>query len=248
MLISAGIARRMYPLTRETPKCLLRIHDDLTILDIQLCELKKIPVQKIYIIVGFKAKMISDYVSKNYPELPIEFIYNPFFEVSNNLASVWLALKNIRTDLITINGDDVFSIDIIAKLIKAKGDIVVTLSQKNSYDDDDMKVRLHNGILTDIGKTIIPSHADAESIGIIKYTQKGLALFKETLDSLIEANHGAINMFYLEAIDDLAKRTSAIKTTIVDQSQWYEFDFPEDIETIKRNIFENKTSIDTLRS
>ena len=125
VLISAGHAKRMHPHTLNKPKCLLEISENKTILDYQINSLYKAGIKKIKMIVGYKMTMIKQYIEKaNFP-LNIDLIYNPFFKVSNNLPSLWLGLKNLKGEIITINGDNVFHFNIIKKLMVRKEKFVL---------------------------------------------------------------------------------------------------------------------------
>ena len=240
ILLSAGMARRLYPLTSENPKNLIEIYDTKTILDYQLHALEKSGViEKVYIVVGFQHNKVKDYIKSRTYSFSIDFILNPFFEVSNNIVSVWLALKEVKGPLITINGDDVFSENIINKISNTQEEVVLSISKSSvNYDDDDMKVILSedNKRLIEIGKHLDVERTQAESIGIIKYTQEGTDLFLEAYDSLLEDDHANIGIFYLSVIQKMISLGNEISVMEFGENEWREFDFPEDIELFKNDL------------
>jgi len=237
VLISAGMARRMYPHTIDFPKCLLEIKGSLTILDYQIKALISAGISNVYIILGFKAKLITDYIASKKYLINIIPIYNPFYEVSNNLASLWLGLKDINEPVITINGDNIFSTEIIKNISKSEGDIVLARSTKSGYDEDDMKIILNNNNkLKKISKKISIPEAQGESIGVIKYNKEGLRVFKQRIDSLIYENHNNINNFYLSVIQSLIDNNYEINTFEVDKDSWREFDYAEDLSNVRHEL------------
>lgn len=240
ILLSAGMARRLYPLTTEKPKNLIKIHGTKTILDYQLEALDRSGViEKVYIVVGFQHKKVKEYIKPNIYSFSIDFILNPFFEVSNNIVSVWLALKEIKGPLITINGDDVFSENIIKRIANTQEEVVLSISKSSvNYDDDDMKVILseNNDRLLEIGKHLDVKETQAESIGIIKYTKKGTELFLEAYDCLLEDDHANIGIFYLSVIQKMISIGNEISVLEFGENEWREFDFPEDIELFKNDL------------
>ena len=243
VIFSAGVARRMYPLTGNMPKNLIKITDHKTILDFQLEAIKKCPqIDAIIIVVGFEHQQIRDHIFANHAELPIKFILNPFFEVSGNIISSWLSLKEINGAVITINGDDVFSERVIQTLSIDPRDIVLSVSKSSIFDEDDMKVMLdkNNNVVTEIGKHIDLTSADAESLGIIKYSQKGVTKFLSTFESMMASYHQHIGSYYLAVIQTLIEKGNKIYFSEFDANEWREFDYKEDLESFKKDHLSGK--------
>ena len=142
-----------------------------------------------------------------------------------------MGLKEVNTSVITINGDNIFSENIIKQLKKIEKNIVLTVSCKSEYDEDDMKVIINKEkkLLYCIGKQLSPNEANAESIGIVKWSIEGLKQFKKILETLFLEDHKNINKFYLFAIQELANIGYAVNTLEIDKDEWREFDFPEDL-------------------
>src|SRR3546814_6493917 len=71
----------------------------------------------------------------------VRLLHNPFYAVSDNLASCWVARHEMTGEFFIINGDTL-SEPAIAKRLLAndKAPIVVTIDRKSNYDADDMKV------------------------------------------------------------------------------------------------------------
>ena len=109
----------MYPLTANTPKALIDIGKGKTILENQLDVLQACGISKVYIVAGYLIEQIKAKVT-GYPlqEMEVEFIHNPFYETSNNIVSLWLALLVNKESCISINGDDIFKPIIIETLLK----------------------------------------------------------------------------------------------------------------------------------
>ncbi len=98
----------MLPLTRKIPKPLIEIEDGRTILDTQLDAVATCGgISEILIVVGYRAEQIERHCQP-YNAVPVRFIYNPFFDQTNNLVSLWFATTHVDDDFVVINGDDVF--------------------------------------------------------------------------------------------------------------------------------------------
>jgi len=141
-------------------------------------------------------------------------------------------------DIITINGDDLFYADLIRKLIGRQEDIVMAISRKEVYDDDDMKVITEGDMVRAVGKGIPLTAANGESIGIIKYSRRGAHILRDELEAMVKRGTHR-NDFYLKTLQALMDRNVMVNHQEFDDSLWQEMDFHQDLELAKR-IFEEK--------
>ncbi|MEM3449658.1 MAG: sugar phosphate nucleotidyltransferase, partial [Nitrososphaerota archaeon] len=143
IILAAGKGERLYPLTRNTPKSLLEIGNGITLLENQIMALSKNGVKDIILVVGYKAEQIEAKIRDVGDfNCNIETIYNPFYEISNNLISLWLATPKMDDDFLIINGDNVFVPEVIQKLLNVdnKKEICFLIDRKELYNEEDMKI------------------------------------------------------------------------------------------------------------
>lgn len=236
ILISAGKGSRMYPLTANTPKCLIDIGKGKTVLESQLDVLQECGITKVFIVAGYLIEQVRAKIhGHNFGGIEIEVVHNPFFETSNNIVSLWLASLLIDSDCISINGDDVFRPEVINSLLSTKGDVVMTTSVKKNYDSDDMLVIEENKRVISVGKDLDPQKATAESVGIIKYTPRGLNILRDTIDDLLRSSNNH-QKFYLHALQKIMDKGITVNSCIVDADSWAEIDFHPDIQDVRKKI------------
>ncbi|MDY6820036.1 MAG: phosphocholine cytidylyltransferase family protein [Deferribacterota bacterium] len=231
ILLSAGQGKRLSPLTKDRPKCLIKINN-ITIIEHQINALNKSGIKDIIIVTGFKSVTVENYVNSIYGnlDLNIKFCYNPFYQVSDNLATCWITREEFNSDFLIINGDDIFESSLIEKLLSTNlSYITVAVNIKNKYDEDDMKVisDTKNNKLIEVGKHIDHNRANGEAIGIHLFRGKGTKLFKETVEKLMRDPSG-LKKWYLSAIDMLAKK-DIVSIYNVSDYKWCEIDFPTDL-------------------
>lgn len=237
IILSAGRGSRLLPLTTDLPKCLLPIGMT-TVLGMQLDTLAKAGIKKATIVTGFNEHLVEAELSKRVQGPKIKTKFNPFFQVADNLASCWMVRKDMDKDFLIINGDTLFSPEVIEKILAAPpADITVTIDKKDQYDGDDMKVTLDGAQLLSIGKTLSPQQTQGESIGMLRFMGEGRAIFKNELKRRMRKEDGT-KSWYLSAIDHLAKSGVGITTTNIQGETWAELDTPEDYE-ICRELFGN---------
>lgn len=237
IILAAGRGSRLLPITTDLPKCLLPV--GLTsVLNLQLDTLFRHGIETATVVTGFNAHLVEAEIEARQTGPSVETLYNPFYQVADNLASCWMARKAMKQDFLLINGDTLFSPPLLEKVLSAPAkDITVTIDQKGHYDGDDMKVSLERDQLTAIGKTLLPQQTDGESIGMLRFMNDGPKIFRNELERLMRLEDGTKSWF-LSAIHGLAQSGQRIETTNIKGSTWAELDTPEDYE-ICRELFGN---------
>jgi len=188
------------------------------------------------VITGFNSHMVKAEIKSRQSGPRIKILYNPFYQVADNLASCWMARKSMRRDFLLINGDTLFSPELLQTVLGAPTkEIAVTIDQKGYYDGDDMKVTLNGEQLTAIGKTLPLTKTDGESIGMLRFMDSGPKIFRNELKRLMKTPDGT-DSWFLSAIHGLAQSGQHINTINIKGAEWSELDTSEDYE-ICRNLF-----------
>jgi choline kinase len=227
VILSAGQGRRLSPLTDDRPKCLISLSGR-TVLHWQLQNLASVGVTEAVVVTGFGADLVDEEVAGlDLPGLTVRTLFNPFYALSDNLATVWLIRNELQGDVMLLNGDTLFEPDVAERLLAAPhADIIVTIDRKGSYDDDDMKVLTHGEVLKAIGKTL--TEFNAESIGFLRFSPEGAALFTGHVEQALRRPEG-LKRWYLSVIDQVARDTGKVRVHSIEGLGWAEMDFPADL-------------------
>ncbi|MGE6697261.1 sugar phosphate nucleotidyltransferase [Hyphomonas sp. NPDC076900] len=236
ILLSAGRGSRLLPLTESRPKCLLPVQET-TLLGYQLDTLEAAGIRDVTVVTGFLPDLVEAELAGRSGPLKASPFFNPFFQVADNLASCWMVRERMGDDFLLINGDTLFKLDLIEKVIAAPpAPILVTIDQKESYDLDDMKVTLSGTSLTAIGKTLLPSETDAESIGILRFKGNGPKVFRSKLEQMMRTQDG-VQAWFLKAINAIASTEGGVETVLIKGHRWAEVDTVADFEGLKKSGF-----------
>ena len=243
IILSAGQGRRLLPLTESTPKCLLLVADK-PVLAWQIDALLAVGIEEITIVAGFQVGLIETLLQQRYANHPkIKILFNPFFEVADNLASCWIARGEMTGDFLILNGDTVIEAALIAQVLNSKpAPITLSVDYKNAYDADDMKVQLDpDGWVKQVSKIIPPHQVDAESIGLVYFREQGPELFSQAVESALR-HPAELKSWYLSIIDALAKQ-HLVNSCSVKGFRWCEIDFIEDLAKAGIIFDENSSGI-----
>ncbi|HEY8923220.1 MAG TPA: phosphocholine cytidylyltransferase family protein [Polyangia bacterium] len=237
VILAAGVGSRMGSLTATRPKCLLEVAPGETVLGLMLDRLFETGcVGRVVVVTGHRADGVEDFVKGHRHGSRTEVFFNPFFEVSNNLHSLWLARGALAQGGLIVNGDDIFHPALINRALGAMGDVSVTINRKRRYDADDMKVKLLGQRLTRIGKDIALDEADGEAIGLIRLSATGASWMAQSLERIVRS--GERNVFYLRAVQRLIDDGRPVRAADITPIPWAEIDEPKDLESARARAFE----------
>ena len=234
LILAAGTGTRLWPLTRNTPKSLLDLGDGMTLLETQLEAIRPSGVRDIVLVTGYRSAQIEAKI-QFYEDFDFEVVYNPFFDVSNNLVSAWLAMPYIKGDFVLVNGDDVYRREVFDRLLAANGDVVMVVSRKQEYDDDDMKVHISGDRVYKVSKELARDVANGESIGMIKFRQSGGRWFSDELDRMVREKEN-LDTYYLQAIQNLMDSGLPVNYVECSPDEWAEIDIHPDLTSVREAL------------
>ncbi|HPD61095.1 MAG TPA: phosphocholine cytidylyltransferase family protein [Thermodesulfobacteriota bacterium] len=234
IILSAGQGKRLLPLTANTPKCLLPIQGK-TLLEWQIDTLSAAGINQVSVVVGYGADQVERLLTRRYGAGRIKLIENPKFAETDNLVSCWMARHEMNEDFILLNGDTLFEVAVVQRVLsKAVHPVTVVTTHKSLYDADDMKVTLEGPRLINIGKDIKPENTDGESVGMILFRGEGPALFRQGLDRAM-GDPSAFRKWYLSVIRDLCP-TMKVWTCSIEGLMTCEVDFPADLKSAEQML------------
>jgi choline kinase len=229
VILSAGQGSRLLPHTEQIPKCLLPLNGR-SMLEWQLHALAEAGVPEAVVVTGFRDDLVQREIAGRAPRsMQVRTLFNPFYKLADNLASCWMARAELAGACLILNGDTLFEPEIARRLLAAQeAAITVTIDRKPIYDADDMKVCEQDGRLAAIGKTLPAAEVTGESIGFLRFDGAGAARFVAELERVMRTPEGA-RLWYLSAIDRLAKAQVDVRVESIEKLQWAELDFAADL-------------------
>jgi len=237
IILAAGKGERLYPLTKNTPKPLIDLGDGETLLEKQLKSLSESHViDEVIIVIGYLYEQIESKLKNFNTDLKITTYYNPFYDKSNNLITLWLSKYDMNEDFLIANGDNLFTSDVVSDLVNNTNDgIYVTICYRDDLGEEDMKVNLdENKKILRVSKEIVSGVV--ESVGLVKVQgEKYRKIYQDVLEQLAR-NKEYMNKFWLETFNVLADKGVEINSFEIDKNKWREIDFHFDLKDLKELI------------
>src|SRR5688500_6835493 len=164
------------------PKCLVKI-GGLTLLHRQIVTLRNLDLQEIIVVVGFASDSIREECDSG-----VTFVENVDFAETSSLYSLWLARDYLSEGFVVLNSDVLFHPKLLADLIESPNKDALLVSDTNKetpLGDEEMKVKVEEGLVVEISKEMDPLEADGENVGIVKFGANGAKLLIEYMNKLI---------------------------------------------------------------
>jgi choline kinase len=232
VVLAAGVGSRMGTFTSDRPKCLLEVAPGQTVLGLQLDRLFETGrVRRVVVVTGYRNDLVERFVASHPQRRWIDIEFNPFYDVANNLHSLWLARRWLTRGGLIVNGDDLFHPMLLDRAMAAPGDIVVTINRKDSYDPDDMKIMLAHDRLARIGKDLPLDAAHGEAIGVIRVSSLGATWLADSLDEMVRG--GDRKIFYLRAVQRVIDEGLPVHVADITPIPWAEIDEPRDLAAVR---------------
>jgi choline kinase len=237
IILASGRGSRLSSLTKNKPKCLIKIYKNKTLID-YISENFKF-FRKVIVVTGYK----SDILKKNLKFNNVKFVYNKNYLKTNMVESLMLTSHKIKkNDIIISYADIFFSPKIIKSLIKYKENILPLNKnwlkswkrryKKISYiktDAEDLIVK--NQEISHIGDKIKDKLPKYQYMGILKINNK---TFYKLLQLYKNLKNKRISMTGL--LNSAIQKKIAKFNYFTTNKFWYEVDNLKDLKILKKDI------------
>lgn len=236
LILAAGIAKRLRPLTDSTPKCLLPLGEK-TILQRTVDNLRANGVTRFVVVTGYLREMIEEHFAAHWPDLDVTFLHNPVYDSTNNIYSLWLARDAVAgRDVLLLDSDIIFDRRIVGALLDARHPDCIALNRDIDVGEEEIKVRLgEDDRILEISKVVAIPDAAGESIGIERFSAAWVDHLYRVLDTMIREEE-RVDIFYEAAFERVIDEGSPLYA--VDISAWpcMELDTVEDYRAAQQGI------------
>lgn len=178
ILMAAGMGTRISSETNK-PKSLLPLRNE-SIIHHTVRMLQKHGI-KVCVVLGYKKQYLIDELN----DMDVDFVVNPFYRVTNSIASLYLARNFLDDDVILANADVYWDEDILNILLSNHDDVMM-LADSSRVEEGDYFFKVENGVLKDYGKELKLSDRNCEYVGIAKINKNFIKDFKKQLVYLVE--------------------------------------------------------------
>jgi choline kinase len=221
IILAAGKGTRLHPLTLSCPKCLFNLSEDYSILQRMIDKIKKYDSKaRIVTVVGFMSELIKDKITG------IEFVYNPFFEVTNSVASLWFTKEYLCDEVTIINGDIVMDSQLVQEVLVKSFEYPLVLLDSSIKSNGDYNVQVQDDNVLVMSKELNQYYG--EYAGVSKIGKNTIQLFKAEIEKMV--SDGYYDQWYENVLVQLIFNSNLkLKYKDISKYEWTEVDCVDDL-------------------
>ena len=178
IIMAAGIGARLKQLNGERPKCLIE-KDGVTLISRSVSFLQERGVSDISVITGYKSELIHQALGSQ-----VKYFHNPYYQVTNSIASLWLAREQLYDDVILMNADLYYE-EAILDTALAETHSAVMISDSTRIEDADFRFCVRGNRILKAGNKLSFNDTDCEYVGIVRIDRNFISAFKSRLEEMI---------------------------------------------------------------
>jgi choline kinase len=225
VILAAGIASRLRPLTDALPKPLLQV-GGIPLLERTLAALCRNGLREVVMVTGYCHAMIEKTVATLHLPLDVRFVYNEAYATTNNNYSLWLTRPAMDgRAMLLLDADILFDSRILSTLLDAPHGNALVVRSGGHVGEEDVKVSCDaKGRIIRIGKEIAVASAFGESLGIEKFDGATTPLLFEALARRRERYE-----FYEASFQEIIDAGTTIRAVDSGGLACMEIDTPDDL-------------------
>lgn len=241
------MGRRLGKLTANDTKCMVRL-GGVPIIDRMISQIISNGINKITLVVGYKADHLIEHLSGRFPGVEIGFIRNTIYDKTNNIYSLSLAKDLLmEDDTILLESDLVFEDGILERILDNDyPDLALVDKYESWMDGTVVKLGEDNTIVNFISKKAFDfGEADKyyKTVNIYKFSK---SFSRGKYVPFLEAYCKSLgnNEYYEQVLKVISLLDNPqLKALMLDGEKWYEIDDIQDLDIAEALFAEDRTRL-----
>ncbi len=229
LIMAAGRGTRISRYLDGRPKCTVSLGKE-ALIHYTVRTLKACGVEQIALVLGYQGQTIRQVLA----DQDVQFYENPFFDVTNSIASAWFAREFIRDDeMLIMNGDVFLEESLMRQILDRHAPAPLLFADESRREEADYKLCYREGKLLLYGKELKGDQITGEYVGVARINQSFLPVFCKQMEQMIlHQEHG---VWWENVLYSLSGQTDILVRDVQGQF-WAEVDYIEDYQRIMKFV------------
>ena len=235
LIMAAGRGTRISRHIQGKPKCCVEFEGE-PLIHRTIRILTEMKIGDIGIVTGYQ----SGEVLKAMGNYQVAKFYNPFYDVTNSIASCWFARDFFTTpdDVLIMNGDLFLEEELIESIVDEEK-LPVFLADSTRIEEADYRFQWDGNILKKYGKELSNEETTGEYVGIGKIDKRFILKFMAKLDEMINSQQS--EKWWEDILYSFIGTGTDVYVKDIKGIFWAELDYIEDFQRIEEYLKNNKT-------
>jgi len=231
MILASGIGKRMMPLTKSIPKCLIKLNGK-TVLGHELDHILSCGIKKAIITTGHFEEQVKEFMKKNYPNIEVEYAKNEKYAETNYIYSMFMAKDMIDDNILLMHSDMVFDRILLKRLLESEHKNAVLINNKNEPPEKDFKGKIEGGIIKKIGVDVFGENCFFLA-PVYKFSKDSFIRWMQEIEKFVK--EGKTNVYAENAFNEIPDEIKLNPIYFGDEF-CMEIDTLEDLEIAKKHL------------
>jgi len=241
IVLVAGVARRLAPLTDKTHKALLPVGGR-PLLDRMLGALAELGVRETVLVVGHCADQVKRLGGDRRGRMAVRYVENPDY-TRGSVLSLYAARAHLTEPALVMDADVLFPRELLRRLLAAPAPSALLLDRGFQDTGEEVKLYTRGDRVIALGKKVVPEAWETvgEGVGFFKCGAEAGPEFVRLLRKVIEEGNGLNE--YEDALHMLLG-TRHVGWVDVTGLPWTEIDFAEDLRRAEADVLPHVVRLD----
>jgi len=241
VILIAGVARRLAPLTDTTHKALLPVGGR-PVLARMLEALNTAGVRQTTLVVGHCADQVRAQAGERVGRMAVRYIHNPEY-TRGSAISLHAARQYLREPSLIMDADVLFPREFLTRLLALPAPSALLVDRGFNDTGEEVKIYTRGDRVIALGKKVVPEAWDAvgEGVGFFKCGVEAAPELVRHLGRVIEESHGLGE--WEDALHMLVPHFH-VGWADVTGLPWTEIDFVEDLRRAETDVLPHVASLD----
>jgi choline kinase len=241
IILAAGVARRLAPLTDKTHKALLPVGGR-PVLARMLSALADSGIRETTIVVGHCADQVRGLAGKRQGRMAIRYIDNPAY-TKGSVLSLYAAREQLTEPVLVMDADVLFPREFLRRLLAVPAPSALLIDRGFADTGEEVKLYTRRDRVIALGKKVVPEAWEAvgEGIGFFKCGAAAGPEFVQAMEHVIASGDGLNE--YEDALHIVVQRVH-VGWVDVTGLPWTEIDFAEDLRRAEDEVLPRLVRVD----
>lgn len=241
IILAAGVARRLAPLTDRTHKCLLPVGDR-PLLTRMLAALEWVGITETVLVVGHCADQVRAVAGEKRGSMRVRFVENPEY-TRGSAISLYAARAFLTEPAIVLDADVLFPREFLRRLARSPAPSAFLIDRGFQDTGEEVKFYTRGDRVIGLGKKFIPDAWEhvGEGVGFFKCGAEAAPELVRQLEHVIREGDG------LNEYEDALHLLVALRHVgwiDVTGLPWTEIDFVEDLRRARDEVLPHVVELD----
>jgi len=241
VILVAGVARRLAPLTDTTHKALLPVGGR-PILARMLEALNTVGIRQTTLVVGHCADQVRGLAGERVGRMAVRYIHNPEY-ARGSVISLHAARQRLREPTLIMDADVLFPREFLTRLLALPAPSALLVDRSFNDTGEEVKIYTRGDRVIALGKKVVPEAWDAvgEGVGFLKCGAEAAPELVRCLARVIEESQGLGE--WEDALHMLVPQRH-VGWADVTGLPWTEIDFVEDLRRAETDVLPHVARLD----